>query len=790
MNKKRRASAQQKPGKKPQIQATDSSLRTSRPWVGQLLRCSLLLLLVYLAYSNSFGSGWVLDNRFIIQLDPRNKEVTAENLKLIWTKDYWWPKADTTAYRPIVSTSYLINWAVLGNGKHSRESDQVVGFHWVNLIAHGINSILGYFLLLYLIRRNWAAFFGAAVFAVHPIATETVTYLVGRADEFATMSFIGCTLLYIRSTKAQGLRRLPWLLGLTALFAFGCLSKEFVWVFPFVPPLFDGIYRWGSEEYQGRRVKGILLDSVWYIVITLPILVLLAFRAAIFRDTPTPPVPFVDNPILMYAWSDANSLSVNIQNWVMARITACNVAAKGLWKLIWPAHLSSDYSYNQIRLFAGELSNTEDIKALLAALFVAGTLALAVWSYKRNKGISFLIVFYWIAYGPTSNFIINARSIMGDRFLYAPLIAFCGLLVLAVEALARRIGATLEFDRESFRRPWPRLLPHVASASILILFGMRTYARNFDWRSNLTIAESELKESPQSFRGYDSLAEAYYELDPVGKIDRLIELSETAVSILDPLPNEQNGSRSYMMLGIYYGLKGERAATRNSEGLLVMNDKTRIWYEKAARVLERGVELDLVTNNTHRASELKRGKTNPPDVGASELYRYLGMVYQRLDMNEKALEAFAYMQHLDPRNPRAYAQIASTHLALGQIEEAAIAFMQCVVLDPERLDAWEWLTKIYSQISHEPVPAVERTNGRPQLREDNKLVQRHLLEAYKGFIRVAQSSGRADMLGEAREMATNHYHFDARQLEAAASEVPLPKPPAPVFHVFGRKLSE
>ena len=67
--------------------------------------------------------------------------------------------------------------------------------------------------------------------------------------------------------------------------------------------------------------------------------------------------------------------------------------------------------------------------------------------------------------------------------------------------------------------------------------------------------------SPASFRSYAKLAEAYYQADPFGELDHAIELAQKGVAIIDPLPNSENGSPTYMTLGIYYGLKGELAAT-------------------------------------------------------------------------------------------------------------------------------------------------------------------------------------------------------------------------------------
>jgi tetratricopeptide (TPR) repeat protein len=467
------------------------------------------------------------------------------------------------------------------------------------------------------------------------------------------------------------------------------------------------------------------------------------------------------------------------------------VAAMGFWRLVWPRDLSSDYSYNQIPLFEWQLSDMENIKAILAALLIAGTLALAAWCYKRNKAVSFLILLAWIAYGPTSNFLASTGSIMGDRFFYLPSVAFCGLLVIAVDALARRLGGTLELSPESFKRPWPRLLPHAVLLLITVLYAFRTYHRNFDWRSDVSLAEAAMKVSPGSFRAYGKLAEAYYQADPINNVDRIIELANKGVAIVDPLPNHENGIASYLTLGIYYGLKGERLSTRSGNGMLMMNDQSRAWFEKSVRVLERGSEIDLASNAIHHAREQKRGKTNIPDVGQSELYLYLGMSYERLGLDEKALEAYKYMRHLFPMDPQTHLRVASTQLNLGRLEDAAVSLLQCLIADPDNKEPWPLLSEIYSRINQEPIPAVQPKDGQLQLREDNKLVQRHLFLAYTGFMHLVRLAEQREILRQTREVAENHYHFDSRLIDEALNQ-PLarPTPPAPVFHTFGKKLAD
>jgi len=65
-----------------------------------------LAALTVLAYSNSFASGFILDNKGLL-LDPRIREATADNLALIFQHTYWWP-CETGLYRPLTALSCLL----------------------------------------------------------------------------------------------------------------------------------------------------------------------------------------------------------------------------------------------------------------------------------------------------------------------------------------------------------------------------------------------------------------------------------------------------------------------------------------------------------------------------------------------------------------------------------------------------------------------------------------------------------------------------------------------------------
>jgi hypothetical protein len=180
---------------------------------------SALAALTVIAYSNSFASGFILDNKALL-LDPRIREATADNFALIFQHTYWWPTGEARLYRPLTTLSYLFNYAVLGN------RDQPGGYHTVNLLLHVGNVLLAYVLARKFTREFWPPICVAAIWAGHPVTTESVTNIVGRADLLAAMAVLSGFLMYLKSLEAAGGRRAGWIAGLTLATTVGVFSKE------------------------------------------------------------------------------------------------------------------------------------------------------------------------------------------------------------------------------------------------------------------------------------------------------------------------------------------------------------------------------------------------------------------------------------------------------------------------------------------------------------------------------------------------------------------------------------
>ncbi|MCX6627457.1 MAG: DUF1736 domain-containing protein, partial [Candidatus Solibacter sp.] len=339
-----------------------------------------LCLLTLAAYSSSFGAAFTMDNRGLILQNARVHAATAENLDLILGHTYWWPYGESGLFRPVTTLSYLFNYAILGNG------EQPAGYHWINFLLHAGNVLLVYALGLRLASRRSAAW-TAALWAVHPVLTESVTNIVGRADLLAGMSVLGGLLLYLKSTERSGWLRWVCLGGLSVTTAVGVFSKESaVMVLPVIV-LYEAI--WWKER---RQALGLVLGSI---AMLSPIQAMLYQRASVLWSSGPTVFPFYDNPIVGAGL-------------VAGRLTAMRVMGNYVALMAWPARLSCDYSWAQIPLADGSAADWMGWMTLGAAA------AAGVLLWRGNRTALYLAGAAVVAFLPTSNLLFPIGTIMAE----------------------------------------------------------------------------------------------------------------------------------------------------------------------------------------------------------------------------------------------------------------------------------------------------------------------------------------------------------------------------------------
>lgn len=592
------------------------------------LPAALLAVITILAYSNSLDLGVALDGRGIIHGDPRIREASLQNLSLILHTDYWWPSSVDRLYRPLTTASFLFNYAVLGNGQDP------AGYHWLNLLLHLINMLLVYRLAELVLKSRPAAWFGAAIWAVHPIGTEVVANIAGRADLLSAMAVLGGLLLFAH-LRSRPMRRL-WV-GCAALFAIataGVLSKENAAVLIGLMLLWDVAFR-QPDVYEKGMAK--LLP---YGAALASLAVMLAARAAVFAEAPWPEMPFVDNPI-------------RAAGFLVGRLTAIKVIGLDLWLLVCPLRLSSDRAFHAI-----PMAGWSDWR-VWATLAVAAAILWTVVKRRRRDPVMFWSVgLFGIALLPTSNLLTVIGSIMAERFLYLPSIGFA----VAVAAMAWRLAN-------------PRL-GRALLVVMLAAFAARTWARNADWRNDETLNASGIAAAPGSFRPHEELAFSLYQADPRGNLDRAIQEGETAWNILRVLPPADIYQQTPAHLGLYYMTKGDAVSAASSGAA----SGGRAWYLKALAVLEGAREASQAHEHAYDQSQLDHGKPITTRVAFQPLYFILAAVEERLGQNDAAVASARYGLELDPTRPDGFDALAGAYRLMGDGNRATIALDEKVAV--------------------------------------------------------------------------------------------------------------
>jgi hypothetical protein len=606
-----------KPKKKRHVPPPPASKLPKRYWLAALA----LFLLTLAAFYNSFANGFALDSQMLLLHDPRIQQLTADNLGLILRHTYWWPNGEAGLYRPLATLSYLFNYAILGDADHA------TGYHAINLLLHTSNVLLAFALALRLFAQRanafLLAFFTAALWAVHPVLTESVTNLAGRPDLLAAAAVLSGFLLYLKSTESTGRRRIFFLAALALAAAAGTFSKESAVVLPGIFVLYELICWKREEAFPWHRVIYGCLAAL------LPIAILLGQRAVVLAASPPAEWPFVDNPI------------ANASFWI-GRLTAINVLARYLWLAVWPAKLSADYSYSEIPLANGSVNDW------IAWLAIALALAVTISLYRRDRLAFFFAGFAFLNLLPASNLLFPIGTIMAERLLYLPLFSLAALAVIAIYAAAERFHL-------------PSRAPVILLCLIAAVFTVRTWLRNSDWKDDLAMAEASVPSSPNSFKVHRLLAAELLRSNPESNnpdrnIDRAIAEADRSVAILGNLPDHLNVADPWTV-----------AATAH------LAKKTAAQYQQAISLARRSIAIESAA---HADYDRRHRIKSPLPASASDAYRILASAYLRRGQADLALPAALQARTLDPRNAEVYSIAADAYLVQRRSEDAAITLAE------------------------------------------------------------------------------------------------------------------
>jgi tetratricopeptide (TPR) repeat protein len=649
----------------------------TRPVLRHALLLAAAIGFCWLAYSNSFHAPFLLDNNGIVLQDSRVHAVTPVALHRILTGQYW-PAANTGLYRPLDTLSFLFDYAVLGHG-----SDPY-GYHCLNFLLHAANIVLVYLLGLEIFAckagRSAHALVLAALWGVHPVLTESVTNIVGRADLLAAFGVMAALLCHRQALTAVGLRRAAWLAAIGLASAIGIFSKESAIVVVAVFAIYD--FTFARDVAWARRLPS-------YGAAAIPCLAYLYVRSHVLAGGSYRATSFTDNPLLGAGF------------WT-AHLTAIEVLGRYFGLLLWPARLSWDYSYRAIALAGWEA---------VAALFGSAAAALVAIRYRRTqRPLSFAIAFFFATLIPTANLLLPIGTIMAERFLYLPAVGFAIAVVWACDAVSRHLPAGRMY--------------YLHAAVLILLVGLagRTYARNSVWADPQRFWLSAAEAAPGSYKANMAAATATV-ITTDQAMARSIQYADRALAILDGLPDSENSGTAYRDAGIFYRNVGDRAASRGGEAAS--------WYRKALDALLRSERIELLWDERYRAENAARGKAGLTSL-PSQLYLALGRTYLRAGDTQHAQAALERGRSLES-SPELLEELAKIYRNAGDFHQAAAALVEALAVDPQRVDLISTLVELYGELDPNGC-AVSHEGGAVSLNQDCPPVHSDICSASRNAI--------------------------------------------------------
>ena len=693
------------------------------------LSAVILLLATLVGYWNTFDVPLVFDDLLTIQANSGLQ--FGDNLRpSIW------------ATRPLLYLSFAINYALHGQ--------RVWGYHFVNFLLHFVNGILVLLIATHLFRyfaldepqARTYALAAAAFFLLHPVQTESVTYVSSRSELLSTIFYSLAFLTFIKTDERKiGFLR-SWVVAIP--FVLGLFVKETVISLPAALVAYD--YLFLSEAKFGEVLRR------WRFYVTF---VAGGVLAAVFLVT----------AVLNHTIGPSLS---HISTWHYF-LTQLRVTVTYIRLLVFPVGLNLDYDFPPS-------TSPFALPVIASAALLVGLLGCAWYLRKRQPVLSFSIFWFFITLAPTSSF-VPIRDVIFEHRLYLPLVGVSLVFPLLIGFIRLRL------------QPKLRISLVAPVAALLVLLCVATVLRNEVWRDDVRLWSDVVAKSPHKARPYNSLATIYFNRR---EFDRALEVAQRGYQQVenpsDRRAFQQLMGQIYVQMHRYEDAaaafietakiddKHQAGTAYNNIGVVYIDmanlqsggEKQKLLMQ-AAEAFRKSAELDEniffsydsyvnVLNDMGKREELENELRSKLERNKDyRAYYGLGKLAFLDGDYDRAVQYFQEAIHLNSSQKLIFFYQAYALNQLKRRDEAIQSYLQTIRLDPLFVQARHNLALLYMQVS-DYSKAIE--NFEDVLRLDPNYVSAHLNLA-KIYINLGNRNAARDHLSQVLSIAP-------QQQEAAA----------------------
>jgi len=598
------------------------------------------------------------------------------------------PSYATVGGRPVLNLSLALNYAISGN--------RLWSYHALNLAIH----VLAGLALFGIVRRTLArraaraatlvAFSIALLWTLHPLQTESVTYLIQRAESLMGLFYLGTLYFFIRGADKEGPGRNPWFALCIAACLLGMATKEVMVSAPLIVLLYDRTFLAGgfAPAWRLRRRVYLGLAATWLVV---PFLVLST-----------------------HGRGGTAGYGSGVSVWSYA-LTEFPAILHYLRLGVWPHPLVFDY---------GTTLAPQSLGTLACACVVAGLVAATLWALVRRPVAGFLGACFFAILAPSSSIVPVASEPVAEHRMYLALVPVVILAVMGIyrwlgraalpaclAAAAALLGATLERNEAyaSDERIWSDTAAKLPD--------------NERARNNLGIALDDEGRTAEAIAQFEkglqiepNLAEAHSNLGNAlakipGRLDEAIaqyreavrlkpEYAPAHINLADALEDEGRNDEAIEQGEWALRIRPNSAEAHSNLGSALSNVPGRL--TEAIAQCEEALRLkpDLAQAHSNLGSALARvpGRMDEAtaqceeavrlDPGDAKAHNNLGNILVRSPGRlSDAIAQFAEAVRLKPDLAAAHNNLGNALDAQGRADEAIAQFQEALRLKPDSAEA-------------------------------------------------------------------------------------------------------
>lgn len=529
-----------------------------------------------------------------------------------------------------------------------------------DLIIHIINGTLLFFLLMAVLTRTRTqhfftrhalsiAFLTTALFLLHPVQTQTVSYVIqGQLEGLALMAILSMALCFVHAAYTSNtIIKTVYICGLFISAILACGTKEIAIIAPALLALIDWFFvaqgDWCSfkKRFFLHGTLMLLMCGIyaWFLKPTFftEILGLQKVAKNNIGNVITAQPNDVITPYLFF-------------------ISQFKVILHYLWIFVWPFFISVEYDW----VLSNSFFALDSLLPFLG-LFVIGLFVLSLLRQNKISPLAFGFLWFFLAILPRSS-IIPSPELLVDYKTYT---ASCGWLLVLATGIVYLITQLTSYVHQPF---FTRFSRFAIISTCVVLLGLGTMQRNLVWHSGMEFWANMIQNAPNKARAYNNYG---VELSQsLRKFDEAVGYFKKAISMDKNYPDPWNN------LAVAYANLGnvDAAIEALKEGIKINPYYPEGYNNIASFYLQKG-EIDHAEKALNTALKLR------PYYGKA--HYNLGKLYTQKKEPEKAWECFknACLKG-DFDNEHGFATYGRASLELKKFDDAIFAFEKTLKINP------------------------------------------------------------------------------------------------------------